>query len=80
MHGPDALLSPAQAATLLGVSPHTVRRWIRRGEVCALRLGDADNGPLRVPISELLERMKAARPHGEHEREVEAHHAHHDHL
>ncbi len=58
----DALLTPTQAAELVGVTPGTVRRWIAAGEVRALRLGSARNAPLRVAASELVERLTLAGP------------------
>jgi excisionase family DNA binding protein len=48
---PDALLSPAQVAELVGVQPATVRRWCREGHLPALRIGHAPNGPLRVGVA-----------------------------
>jgi excisionase family DNA binding protein len=56
----DALLSPRQAAELIGVAPATVRRWIREGDLRALRLGDAVNGPLKIRTGDLFEQIHLA--------------------
>jgi excisionase family DNA binding protein len=61
-----AWLSPNQAAELLGLTPETIRRWIRRGELRAIKTGDAPSSPLRVPVSELHARMHV-RPEPEQE-------------
>jgi excisionase family DNA binding protein len=55
-------LSPAQAAARLGVTPRTVRNWVRSGKLAALRPSERIT---RIPIPE-LERLEsrgsAARP------------------
>jgi excisionase family DNA binding protein len=63
------LLTTAEVAAALSTTPGTVRRWIRSGEMRAVRVGEAYNGPLRVPAFEVLARMHLARPE-EPEREV----------
>jgi excisionase family DNA binding protein len=45
------LLSPAEVATVLGVTRTTVYRKIQAGELRAVRLGE--DGPLRVDPDEL---------------------------
>jgi excisionase family DNA binding protein len=46
------LMSPPEAAALLGVTRATIYRKIHTGELPAVRLGD--DGPLRVESSELV--------------------------
>ena len=38
---PDGLLTPAQAAEVLGVHPKTVSRWARTGRIHAVKLGSS---------------------------------------
>lgn len=35
----DPLLKPKEAATILGVSVETIRRWIRKGAIPYVRVG-----------------------------------------
>jgi excisionase family DNA binding protein len=62
-----AWLSTNEAARLLDCTPETIRRWIRRGELRAIKTGDAPSSPLRVPMSALLARMHVTRPEPEQE-------------
>lgn len=48
---PD-LLTLAEGGELIGVSPHTIRNWIRQGRLPAYRFG---HRTLRVRRAELLE-------------------------
>jgi len=47
----DRLLSTAEAADRLGVSPRTIARWIKSGELRGVRLGKRI---FRVPLGEVL--------------------------
>ena len=47
------LLTPAQVATRLGQSRASVYRKIAAGVIPAVRLGDSEYAPLRVPEDEL---------------------------
>jgi excisionase family DNA binding protein len=58
----DALLTPREAAELVGVEATTVRRWVREGYLPALRLGDAVNAPLRIRVSDLTAQLTLAGP------------------
>jgi excisionase family DNA binding protein len=49
----DRLLTSAQVATLLGVQPATVCRWVELGKLPAFRLGGAKGGRLRIRESAL---------------------------
>ena len=49
--GKDRLMSTAEAADRLGVSPRTIARWIKAGELRGVRLG---RRLFRVPESEVL--------------------------
>jgi len=46
-------LSVQEAAARLNVHPETVRRRIADGEIPAVRLGDAHNSPMRIPVDGL---------------------------
>lgn len=50
------LLTAREVAELLGVSPETVCRWTRRGDLPAIKL---PGGALRYPESELDEWLAA---------------------
>lgn len=50
--GKDRLMSTAEAADRLGVSPRTIARWIKAGELRGVRLG---RRLFRVPESEVLQ-------------------------
>jgi excisionase family DNA binding protein len=52
------LLTLDECATILRVSPRTVRRMIRRGELVALKLGDGPNRPLRIVDASVREFLK----------------------
>jgi excisionase family DNA binding protein len=47
------LVTPAEAADLLGVSPSSIYRAIRRGDIDAVRPTGTKRGPIRIPESEL---------------------------
>lgn len=49
--GKDRLMSTAEAADRLGVSPRTIARWIKSGELRGVRLGKRI---FRVPLGEVL--------------------------
>ncbi len=42
-------LSPQDAAKMLSVSVHTIRRWIRTGKLRSIRWGDHQQSRLRIP-------------------------------
>jgi len=48
------LVPAQQAAEFLGISTRTLRRWITRGLLQALKTSPAQSGRVRVPRSELL--------------------------
>jgi excisionase family DNA binding protein len=50
-------LTVAQAATTLGVSGPTIRRWVKDGHLLGVQVGGTD-GVLRIPEAE-LERLVA---------------------
>jgi excisionase family DNA binding protein len=59
-----ALVTPADAAGLLGVSPSSIYRAIRRGDIDAVRSTGTKRGPIRIPETELhrlLESREAKR-------------------
>ena len=53
------LLTVDETARMLGVSPATVRRRIRAGEIPALKLGRGPAAPVRVDADELREWLYA---------------------
>jgi excisionase family DNA binding protein len=53
-------LTVAQAATTLGVSGPTVRRWVRDGHLVGVQVGGPD-GVLRIPVDELERLIAEAR-------------------
>jgi len=55
----DVLLSPREAAELVGCSAATVRRWVREGAVPAVKVGPGRAAPVRIPLTELIRRLKA---------------------
>jgi excisionase family DNA binding protein len=55
----EELLTVAQAADVLKVSPLTVRRMVERGELRAIRLGGQANRQLRIDRAELAERLRS---------------------
>ena len=63
---PDSLLTLSEVAAHLGVSRATVARYVSRGSLDAVRLGDADTSPIRVPGRALARFLAEA-----HERQVE---------
>jgi transposase-like protein len=56
-----AHVSTAALAAKLGVTPGTVRRWVREKKVVALKRGQASQARLFIPVSE-LDRLTAGRP------------------
>jgi excisionase family DNA binding protein len=44
--------SAKEAATILQVDPHTLRKWIRLGKLRANRIGD--RGHLRIPAASIF--------------------------
>jgi excisionase family DNA binding protein len=48
----EGLMTIAEVATRLSVSEKTIRRYVERGELPALRLGH-ERGPLRIDRAEL---------------------------
>ncbi len=52
-HSAPTFVTPAEAAALLGVSPSSIYRAIRRGDIDAVRSTGPKRGPIRIPESEL---------------------------
>lgn len=52
----DELLTVEEVSKKLGVAPNTVREWVRKGALRALRVGPG--GLIRVPKSALDEFLK----------------------
>ena len=50
---PDRLLSVAEVAEIVGVSKQSVGRWIRSGDLAAVRLGNGPAARLRVHPADL---------------------------
>jgi excisionase family DNA binding protein len=50
---PDRLLSVAEVAEIVGVTPQSVARWIRAGDLAAVRLGSGLAARLRVHPADL---------------------------
>jgi excisionase family DNA binding protein len=50
---PDRLLSVAEVALIVGVSKQSVGRWIRSGDLPAVRLGSGPAARLRVDPRDL---------------------------
>jgi excisionase family DNA binding protein len=48
-------LRPAEVAEQFRVSEESVRRWVRDGELRAIRLGSSPRASMRVPASALDE-------------------------
>jgi excisionase family DNA binding protein len=55
------LLTVDEAAHGLRLTPVSVRRRIKRGELRAVKLGKAPNAPLRIPESELARYVERSR-------------------
>jgi excisionase family DNA binding protein len=51
-HSAPTFVTPAEAAALLGVSPSSIYRAIRRGDIDAVRSTGRKRGPIRIPESE----------------------------
>jgi excisionase family DNA binding protein len=47
------LLTVKEVARLLRLAEHTVYRRMHRGQIPAIRIGDDDMAPLRIPRDEL---------------------------
>lgn len=47
------LLKPQEAADALRVSVHTIYRKVASGELRALRLGEGQRAPIRIPAEDL---------------------------
>lgn len=58
----DPLLTPEQVAERLGVSPHTVKHWLRTGRLPVVRVGQ--RGLLRCRESDLEAYIAAHREEG----------------
>jgi excisionase family DNA binding protein len=50
---PDRLLSVSEVAEMVGVTPQSVGRWIRAGDLPAVRLGSGPAARLRVHRGDL---------------------------
>jgi len=56
----EELWTVEQVAAYLKLNPETIRRWVRRGDIQAISLGEARNAPLRIRQSE-VERVSRGR-------------------
>lgn len=56
-----AYVTTATLASRLGVSISTVRRWVRRGQLAAVKRGNTTQARLHIPVSE-VDRLTAGRP------------------
>ena len=54
------LVTPADAARVLGMTVGSIYRAVREGDVLAVKLTDKRRGALRIPASELERLLKAA--------------------
>jgi len=45
--------SPKEVAVIIGVTPATVRSWVRKGMMKSVRIGK--QGTIRIPVSEIKE-------------------------
>jgi excisionase family DNA binding protein len=50
---PDRLLSVSEVGLILGVNPRSVGRWIRAGDLPAVRLGSGPGARLRIHPDDL---------------------------
>ena len=50
--------TPAEVASILGISGATVRKYIREGRIKAVRLNNSIRAPYRVPESAIAERER----------------------
>jgi excisionase family DNA binding protein len=46
-------LTPNQVAATLALSPYTIRKMLRRGELVGIRAGNGPKAPWRIPETEL---------------------------
>ena len=53
MQSAEELVSLTEAAQIAGKSPRTIRRWISRGILPAVRSGHSRTSPVRVPKTQL---------------------------
>ena len=58
------LLTAVEASGMLGVSPSTLYRAIRRGDVQARRPTDGRRGPIRIPRAEVERLLESDRSRG----------------
>jgi len=68
---PDDLITPIEAAKLLGTSSHSIRRWVNRGTLPAFKVG----GRLRISKADalaMIRRVETDRPRLRTRAEVEA--------
>lgn len=54
----DPLLTPLEAASILNVSPDTIRRYAEIGKLRGIRIGDEYGAPVRVYRSSVLALIK----------------------
>lgn len=54
----DPLLTPLEAASILNVSPDTIRRYAEIGKLRGIRIGDEYGAPVRVYRSSVLKLIK----------------------
>ena len=59
-HATPRLLTPAEAADLLGISPSSIYRAIRRGDIDAVRPTGTKHGPIRISATELHRLLEPA--------------------
>ncbi len=57
----EQLMTVVEVAELLRVSPSTVRRWVREGDVPAFRIGGRRLGIRRSELDQLRAKMLAER-------------------
>jgi excisionase family DNA binding protein len=53
----ERLMSVREAADLLSVDPSTIYRYIRDGELAAVRVGTGAHAPIRIPAASLLRHL-----------------------
>jgi excisionase family DNA binding protein len=53
----EQFVTPSEAAALPHLSPETVRRRCRDGQLPAVRVGVHRQSPLRIPMSALLKQL-----------------------
>lgn len=60
----NPLLTIAEVAESLGVSSGTVRRWIRNGDLEALKLGTGERASVRIAPAALVRFVSTRAPKG----------------